>query len=181
MDALEQVVRDVQTAFNVLNVGQPALTFAFGGREREEAQACPSVAWDEADGDISAEPGKAVAGVESIATMQPRVEVVVWFSSRETARVACYMLMAASRDVPVDHGKVEFDRYLITRAASNEHATFGFQFVMQARVSLPVPLHPIPVTTEVIVQGHTFIVKTSDGDEDHSDDVSVASGSRPIP
>jgi hypothetical protein len=181
LDALEQVVRDIETEFNRLNAGELPIEFAFGGREREEMQACPSIAWDEPDGDISGEVSKSIAGADSIATMQPRAAVTVWFEDREAARNACFLLISAARDIPVDHGAVEFDRYEVKGAGSGEHAALGFQFVLQARVKLPVPRDPIPVTTDVVVQGHTFDVKISDGDADDSDDESVASGARPLP
>jgi hypothetical protein len=181
LDALELVVRDVEAEFNRLNVGGLPLTFAFGGRECEEMQACPAIGWDEPDGDISGEPSKSVAGTDSIMTMQPRSLVKVWFGDRETARAACFLLMAAAREVPTDHGTVEFDRYEVKGAGSAEHATLGFIFTLQARVKLPVPRNPIPVTTEVIVKGHTFAVSIGDGDADESDDELVASGERPLP
>lgn len=181
MDALESVVRAIETIFNTLNVGQPELTFGFGGREREEMQAPPAISWDEPDGDITGIPSKNVPGTDSFAVMQPRCLIAVWFPDRESARNASYLLMAAARDVPTDLGTIEFDRYVANKAGGSEFATLGFVFELQARVSLPVPLQPVPVTTEVIVQGHTFAVSLSDGDEDHSDDELLESGSRPLP
>jgi hypothetical protein len=177
LDALEIVVRDMEAAFNAANLPNPPLTFAFGTVQREEMQAFPSIAWDELDGDITEQTGTTIAPAGSIGLMQPRCAVVVWFGTRELARNASSLLITAAKSVPADHGSIVFERYAIP-AGAKEHASHGFQFHLEARVSIPVPKDPPGVTTDVIVEGHEFTVNI---DVDPDADETVAAGARPLP
>lgn len=167
MDALETVVREIETHYNALNAealaqlptpGVPftaALVFAFGRTDVERLKTLthPAIGWDELDGDITLEPDATVGPAGNAGMMQPRCEVTVWAATREQARNVGYLLMKASRLVPPDKGTVEWTRYTIAEG-QGEIASHGFEFHLECRVHLGIPIHPIPVTTEVIVLDH---------------------------
>jgi len=137
VDVFEQYVRDVQAAYNLLNAPETALVFGFGGREREESSGPPAITWDEVDGEISGTVGSTGIPIASQGSMLPRVEVVVWYETRELARRACYLLMRAAQDVTVS-GRASFYKYSINPAGSREYAARGFQFVLECKLTLPL-------------------------------------------
>lgn len=170
MDALEIVVRDVQAAFNSLNVGSPAITFGFSGLKREQSQPTPGVWWQELGGSLTQEPsGSALAADNAIGFMRANCEVGVQHVDRETARRMLYLVVAASRLVPSSHGSVTWDSYENPGDTNAEHGKRGWLFVASCTVDLPIPAEGIPVTTDVIVLGHEHEVEV--------DGVVVAGGS----
>lgn len=160
MDALEIVVRDVEAAFNALNVGSQAFTFGFGGLRREQTQPAPSVWWQEPGGSFSQQAADGALGVAgAIGFMRADCEVGVAHVDRETARRMLYLVVAASRLVPPAHGSVSWSSYENSGDTNAEHAKRGWLFVATCTVDLPIPAELIPVTTEVIVEGHEHEVK----------------------
>ena len=169
MDALETVVRSVQTAFNSLNGGSPAITFGFGGLRREQSQLAPNVWWQETGGTLAQQSSDGAIGADgAIGFMRADCEVGVAHVDRETARRTLYLVVAASRLVPSAHGSVTWGSYENPGDTNAEHAKRGWLYEVRCTVELPIPADVIPVTTDVIVLGHEHEVLV--------DEVVVASG-----